>query len=91
MTAVALARTNKADMQVNVPAVPTNTNAPLGVTHLAAFAHVKEIVASGRPLKRPNRNRPVHVLTPSLDDLLAVAADNPPPREFYEGDSECPW
>jgi hypothetical protein len=74
------------------------------VSVLVPFEVVRPLL-EGRPSpRRPNRNRPVNnpdreaiaslkiaLRTPSLAELRALAASNPPPSEFFDGDMERPW
>jgi hypothetical protein len=59
MVAFAVAKNEKADLQVNIPATSTGRSEPLAVTRLAPFEEVKHIVESGRAPRRPNRTRPM--------------------------------
>jgi hypothetical protein len=90
MVALAVGRTQKADMQVVSPS-SVNTSDPTGITQMVSFERVKDVIESGRAPTRPNRSRPINVARPTLNELLELAATNPPPSEFYEGDVECPW
>jgi hypothetical protein len=91
MTALAIGKTHKAEIQLQLPSSPVKTNEPLGVTHRVPFEHVKDLIEAGRSPRRPNRNRPVNSDAPSLDELLVMAAENPPPSEFFAGEVERPW
>ena len=65
---------------------------------------VKDIANGGRPLKRPNRNKPLTAVTsdslaavllagetPHLPELIALAARHQPPQSFFDGEVERPW
>ena len=66
---------------------------PVGVsvskaTFLAQFELVKHQL-SDRPLQRPNRTRPIRIVT--NDELRRIAVQNQPPPEWFEGEGERPF
>ena len=67
-----MAETLPADLQHRFKSTP---DGELSVIELAVsaslpFEEVKDIVSAGKPVKRPNRNRPIHC--PPLADELAA-------------------
>lgn len=83
-----------------VPAIEPNR----AVSVLVPFELVRKFVEGHPSPRRPNRNFPINkpnnewiaaleiaVRTPSLAELRELAANNPPPLEYFEGDMECPW
>lgn len=84
----------------NVPPIPKDC----AISFVAAYGAIRKIVGQYPAPKRPNRNRPTNAIdaqiiaainlaqrTPALDDLQALAGENPPPAEFFDGDVERPW
>jgi hypothetical protein len=102
---IALARNEKADVQIQMPAESeTSTQQTGAITRNAPFSEVRPLIEASRPLRRPNRHRPTNVLpvdlsaaleiamsTPSLQELTDLAKQNPPPATFFDDDTERPW
>jgi hypothetical protein len=44
---------------------------------------------SDRALRRPQRLQPVRRVTQA--ELVRIAARNPPPAEWFDGEEECPF
>ena len=57
-------------------------------TFAPEFQGVKAVLSS-HPLRRPNRTAPLAALT--NEDLKRIARSNPPPEEWFEGESVCPF
>lgn len=89
MTALAIGNNEKADVQVELSTMTVDRTGPFAVTRSVPFEVDERVIASGRAPHRPNRNRPFN--PPSLEELMSLAKDNPPPAEFFEGEAECPW
>jgi hypothetical protein len=83
-----------------VPSIEPNR----AVSLLIPFEVVRRLVEGHPSPRRPNRNRPINqpdsraisaleiaLSTPSLTELRQLAAKNPPPSEFFDGDVERPW
>ena len=68
-------------------AIPAGVSVSCG-TFLATFDKIKHKLAD-KPLHRPNRTRPIRIL--SGDDLKQIAAQNPPPAEWFDGEDERPF
>jgi hypothetical protein len=57
-------------------------------TFLADFTKIRHVL-SDKPLHRPNRTRPIRVVT--NEELKRIAAENPPPPEWFEGEEDRPF
>jgi len=53
-------------------------------TTLGSIPESARHLLSDKPLRRPRRQL-------SSADLRRLAAENPPPAEWFEGDDERPW
>lgn len=73
MVAFAIAKNDKAEIQIDIPPQSTSRDAPAGITRFVPFDAVKEVIESGRAPRRPNRNRPL-----TDDELRAASASRLP-------------
>lgn len=87
MVAFAVAKNEKAELQVDIPATSTGTSEPLGITRFVPFEEVQQVIESGRAPRRPNRSRPISdearrtasaARLPSDEDLMLIATDEEP-------------
>jgi hypothetical protein len=73
----------------------THTEKNKTISFLAAFASIKHLLSEARAPRRPSRCRPIELelarLTPSNARLLELASQYPPPKEWYDEESERPF
>jgi hypothetical protein len=75
----------------------TRTEKNKTVSFLADFASIKHLLVEARAPSRPSRCHPIPLdeelarLTPSNARLLELAAQHPPPKEWYDEDEERPF
>jgi len=85
MSSIALARNEKSDVQIQVPA-PTTAESSAISRHVP-FSAVSHLIESSRALRRPNRNRPVNCILPE-EVASATAAIDEVYSEHVFGESE---
>jgi hypothetical protein len=84
-TAYAAARSTQ--LRIRFAAPPPDSDVT-SETCLAPFEAIRAFL-SDRPLAKPNRTSPLRVLTNA--ELKRIAASNPPPAAWFEGEEERPF